>query len=165
MIQPIKIVFTDCDGVLTDNRVYQHENGQELLCFHKADGIAVSALRDIGIKVVIVTGERSSAVVRRAEKLHVECWQVGADHSKQYAVESVLAREGLSWKDAAYIGNDETDVYCLFHAAIGILPADHIVPGLNSGRFSKDEMAIIATLSIRGGAGVLYAALPLLRRK
>ena len=169
----IHIVFTDCDGVLTDNRVYVQDNGCECLAFHKADGLAVKILRDRGIKVVMVTGEMHCAAVRRAEKLQVECWQLGGSMTKMQVVDKVLEREHISWENVAYLGNDDTDWDCLYKARLGIVPYDHMVTNLLvpqiAGLVVDDQppvnVAKINALAVPGGAGVLYASLSLLTRR
>ena len=71
-IAKVKLLITDCDGVLTDTGVYYSAQGEEMKRFSIRDGMGVERLRTIGIETGIMTGERSGSVVKRAEKLHIK---------------------------------------------------------------------------------------------
>ncbi len=45
----IRLVLSDCDGVLTDTGVYYSEHGEELKRFSIRDGMGVELLRHAGI--------------------------------------------------------------------------------------------------------------------
>ena len=63
----IKLVLTDCDGVLTDGGVYYGSDGEVMKRFFIPDGMGVRRLREIcGIETGIVTGETSPSVKARA---------------------------------------------------------------------------------------------------
>jgi len=107
-IKPIKILLTDCDGVMTDGGMYYSENGDELKKFNTRDGMAVQLLRKQGIRFGIITGEKSDLVLRRAEKVKAdECWLGVAN--KLVVVDQICAKYGLSYQELAYIGDDCND--------------------------------------------------------
>src|SRR6202000_2363940 len=69
----LKLLITDCDGVLTDGGVYYGENGEDLKKFNIRDGMGVERLRKLcGIETAIITGEKSPSVIQRAKKLQIE---------------------------------------------------------------------------------------------
>ena len=69
----IKILFTDVDGVLTDNGVYYSAEGEELKRFSFRDGMGVERLRKlVNIETGIITRENSKPVAKRAEKLKIK---------------------------------------------------------------------------------------------
>lgn len=43
-INQLEAIVFDFDGVLTDNRVYVNENGQEMVCCSRSDGLAFDVL-------------------------------------------------------------------------------------------------------------------------
>ena len=45
--EKIKMLITDCDGVLTDGGVYYGENGELMKKFNIKDGMAVERLRNL----------------------------------------------------------------------------------------------------------------------
>ena len=65
----IRLVLTDCDGVLTDGGVYYGAEGELMKRFHIRDGMGTQRLRLAGIETGIITGELSPSVKKRAEKL------------------------------------------------------------------------------------------------
>ncbi|APR83071.1 3-deoxy-D-manno-octulosonate 8-phosphate phosphatase [Minicystis rosea] len=104
----IKLVVTDCDGVLTDTGVYYSERGEELKRFSIRDGMGFERLRDAGISIAIMTGEMSGSVARRAEKLKARAL-LGVKDKATY-LETVLAEMQLSAGETAYIGDDVNDL-------------------------------------------------------
>lgn len=108
----VKMVLTDCDGVLTDGGMYYSENGDELKRFNTRDGVAVQLLREHGIRFGIITGEKVDLVRRRAEKLKADgCW-VGISN-KMAVVDQICEEYGLTYGELAYLGDDCNDVAVL----------------------------------------------------
>ena len=57
-IKKIKLVLTDCDGVLTDTGVYYSDQGEVMKRFSIRDGMGIERLRNlVNIETGIVTGE------------------------------------------------------------------------------------------------------------
>lgn len=123
-LQRIKLVLTDCDGVLTDGSVYYSELGERFKRFNIRDGMGVERLRVLaGIESAIVTGEVSESVVRRAEKLGIVECHLGAK-DKAAVVKSLLARRDLSGAEVAYLGDDVNDLPAFELAGVTACPAD-----------------------------------------
>ena len=74
----VRLLLTDCDGVLTDGSVYCSPDGEGLLRFSRRDGMGVARLRDAGIDTGIVTRENSPIVAQRAKKLGITELHQGA---------------------------------------------------------------------------------------
>src|ERR1700742_4648841 len=109
----IKLVLTDVDGVLTDNGVYYGEQGEVMKRFSIRDGMGVERLRkECGIDTGIVTGELSPSVARRAEKLTITQLHLGIK-DKLRRLNEIMTREGLSWEEIAFIGDDVNDLEVL----------------------------------------------------
>ena len=68
----IKLVGTDIDGVWTDARMYYSAEGDVMKSFSTYDGMGVKLLREAGIPLIIMTGEDTGIVAKRAEKLGPE---------------------------------------------------------------------------------------------
>ncbi|MFC0186086.1 hypothetical protein ACFFJX_28095 [Pseudarcicella hirudinis] len=61
----IKLLLTDCDGVLTDGGVYYGESGEVLKKFNIRDGMGVERLRKFAdVQTGIITGELSPSVAK-----------------------------------------------------------------------------------------------------
>ena len=65
----IKLFLMDCDGVLTDGRIWVLENGEDQKAFHTRDGLGLELLHRAGVKSGVISGRVSSALTRRAAKL------------------------------------------------------------------------------------------------
>ncbi|HTJ83887.1 MAG TPA: hypothetical protein VL400_19345 [Polyangiaceae bacterium] len=104
----LKLVLTDCDGVLTDAGVYYSARGEEMKRFSLRDGMGVERLRDAGIVTAIVTREKSEIAMRRAEKLKIRA-HVGI-FDKSAALAEILAEHGVAPTEVGYIGDDVNDL-------------------------------------------------------
>jgi 3-deoxy-D-manno-octulosonate 8-phosphate phosphatase (KDO 8-P phosphatase) len=104
----LRLVLSDCDGVLTDGSVYVSGQGEELKRFSLRDGMGVERLREGGVETAILTRERSPIVAARAAKLGVLLFDGVRD--KQEALSRILAEERLAGAQVAYIGDDTNDL-------------------------------------------------------
>jgi YrbI family 3-deoxy-D-manno-octulosonate 8-phosphate phosphatase len=118
----IKLIVSDFDGVMTDNRVLVDENGKESVFVSRADGQAIHMLRDMGIDLVIMSTETNGVVAKRAEKLKVECIQCISDKEQQ--LKKYSNDRNIPLENIAYIGNDINDYNALRLAGIKIVPND-----------------------------------------
>jgi YrbI family 3-deoxy-D-manno-octulosonate 8-phosphate phosphatase len=140
----IRLVVTDFDGVMTDNRVYVFDDGREAVRCTRADGLACDLLRAADIEVVILSTESNPVVAARARKLGVEVTQDCTD--KGSAMRALLAERGLGSDEVVYIGNDVNDLPAFEAVSVTIAPAD--------AHHTIRERATIVTHA-RGGEGVL----------
>jgi 3-deoxy-D-manno-octulosonate 8-phosphate phosphatase (KDO 8-P phosphatase) len=120
----VRLVLTDCDGVLTDAGVYVSPEGERLKRFSLRDGMGVERLRTIGqIPTGIITRENSAIVARRAEKLKIEECHLGI-REKLPEVRAIAERRGLTLAQVAYIGDDVNDLEVLDVVGLAAAPAD-----------------------------------------
>lgn len=120
--QAVRVVFFDVDGVLTDGGLYFGESGETLKRFHTLDGHGIKLLQRAGITPAVVTGRDSPALRRRLEALGVVHARYGTE-DKRPAAEEILGELGLSWADAAAMGDDWPDLPMLRRAALACAPA------------------------------------------
>lgn len=120
----VRLVLTDCDGVLTDAGVYVSADGERLKRFSLRDGMGVERLRTIGnIPTGIITREQSAIVAKRAEKLRIEELHLGV-RDKLPTVRAIAAARDLSLEEIAYIGDDMNDLEVLDRVGLSAAPAD-----------------------------------------
>jgi 3-deoxy-D-manno-octulosonate 8-phosphate phosphatase (KDO 8-P phosphatase) len=112
----VRLVLTDCDGVLTDGGVYYSAEGEALKRFSVRDGMGVERLRLAGIGTAIVTREDSDLVAGRAVKLGLVFLFAGV-RDKGRHLDVICHETGLGLAEMAYIGDDVNDVDIL--AAVG----------------------------------------------
>lgn len=104
----IKLFLTDCDGCLTDGGMYYSENGDELKKFSTLDGLGIGLMRERGIPCGIVTGENTTLVARRAEKLKLDILKMGVK-DKLSTVQEICRERGITLQEVAYVGDDVND--------------------------------------------------------
>jgi 3-deoxy-D-manno-octulosonate 8-phosphate phosphatase (KDO 8-P phosphatase) len=120
----IKLVLTDCDGVLTDGGAYYGENGEVLKKFNIRDGMGVERLRTIAhIETGIITGELSPSVRKRAEKLNITELHLGIKN-KSAVLATILKDKNLQADEIAYIGDDVNDIDIMTQCGLTACPAD-----------------------------------------
>jgi YrbI family 3-deoxy-D-manno-octulosonate 8-phosphate phosphatase len=149
-----KILFTDFDGCLTDDRVWLNQEGKEFVAANRKDGLAVKRLQNLGIQVVIASTETNKVVLARGNKMGVDVIQGLAD--KAEAVEQYLKQRNLTWSDAWYIGNDVNDLGALKKAYLSLCPADAI---------KKVRKTVDVVLKTNGGYGILEEIVTTLESK
>ena len=131
----VRLVLTDCDGVLTDAGVYYSERGEELKRFSLRDGMGVERLRvHAGIETGIVTREAGGAVRARAEKLGITELHLGA-LDKAAVFRAVASRAGLRLDEVAFVGDDVNDLPALGLAGFSACPADALAVVRDSVHF------------------------------
>ena len=119
----IKLLLMDCDGVLTDGRLWLLENGEEQKSFHTHDGLGLSLLHRAGVKSGIITGRSSQTVTRRAAELGVEFVQQG-EGEKIEAFEQVMLLAGVMENEVAFIGDGLTDIPLMQRSELAVAVAD-----------------------------------------
>ena len=112
----IRLVVTDCDGVLTDGSVYYGASGERLRRFSVRDGMGVERLREAGIETAILSGERCDSIRGRAQKLALRHVHLGV-RDKRAELPRILAAAARTDEEVAYIGDDTNDLGVLFHLA------------------------------------------------
>ena len=90
----IRLIISDCDGVLTDGKLYYGAEGEVLKVFNVKDGTAIKALMAEGSKFGIVSGRGSAALAKRAEELGLDFCQMNISEKAQ-AVAGIRAQYGI----------------------------------------------------------------------
>lgn len=121
----IKLFLTDCDGVLTDAGMYYFEDGNEAKKFNTRDGMAFKLLREQNIKIGIITGENTTIVKRRSEKLKMDFTFMGVE-DKVKCVEELIKKIGITYDNILYVGDDINDLKLLQKVGISCAPKDAV---------------------------------------
>ena len=123
LAQPVRVAFFDVDGVLTDGGLYFSEVGETLKRFHALDGHGIKLLQQAGITPAVVTGRDSPALRLRLKALGVMHARFGTE-DKRPAAEQILATLGLTWAQAAAMGDDWPDLPVMRRCALACAPAN-----------------------------------------
>lgn len=103
------LLILDVDGVLTDNRIWLNGDGEEWKAFHVPDGTGIVLMKQAGVELALLSGRASGVVHRRAEELGIQRHLSGI-HTKESAVDDILAETGIDAKDTVYVGDDLIDL-------------------------------------------------------
>jgi len=121
----IKLLLMDCDGVLTDGRIWIFENGEDQKGFHTRDGLGIDLWHRAGFESGIISGRNSSALERRAQSLGVKYLWQGRDDKRQ-AFADTLAQAQVNGDEVAFIGDDLTDLPLMVQSGLAIAVGDAV---------------------------------------
>lgn len=150
MFNNIKLIVYDFDGVMTDNKFYLDQLGNELVQLSRADGLAIAEFKKLNIQQIIISTEKNPVVSKRANKLKIKCLQ-GIEDKKQ-ALLQFCKKYNFDLKNVAYVGNDINDEEVMKIVAFRFCPLD-----------SHKSIKSIANnvLNAKGGDGVIRELLDL----
>lgn len=123
----VKFVGLDVDGVLTDGGVFLGDvAGQrhEFKRYDIQDGLGIKMLQAAGIVVGIITGRVSESVALRAEELGVDELVQDKDARKIGALREILSRRGITFAEAAFVGDDIPDLGVLREVGLPVVVAN-----------------------------------------
>ena len=148
--QKIKLLLFDVDGVLTDGKIFifpapagieqptqQHaakhggqggfglhsQNMVEAKGFHAHDGAAISLARLGGIKSGLITKRISETVALRARDLKLDHVHQGIQ-DKLTVFEEILRQEGITSREAGYVGDDVIDLPVMRNCGFAVAVAN-----------------------------------------
>ena len=121
--QDVRVAFFDVDGVLTDGGLFFSETGETLKRFNTLDGHGLKLLQKAGIVPAVITGRDSAPLRVRLHALGVEHAVFGTE-DKRPAAEQMLATLGLTWAQAAAMGDDWPDLPVMRRSALACAPAN-----------------------------------------
>lgn len=148
----VKLLLMDCDGVLTDGRLWLLESGEEQKTFNVRDGLGLDLWRRAGLKSGIISGRNSSALERRARDLGIEYVRQGSE-DKSRDFDELLILAGVEESEVAFVGDDLNDIPLMLRAELAVAVAD------------ASEEAIAAAHYVthaRGGAGAVREVVELI---
>ena len=120
----IKLLLMDCDGVLTDGRLYFSENGETLKVFHVRDGQGLATWHKAGFRSGIISGRDAKKILeRRVEELGMHYLRTGSS-DKTKDLGEIIADAKVDLSEVAYIGDDIGDICLLEKVGLPIAVAD-----------------------------------------
>ena len=147
----IKIIVYDFDGIMTDNKVFIDQNGNEMVQVNRADGLGIAEIKKLGIKQIIISTEKNPVVSARALKLGIPCLQ--GIENKNLALIDYCKNNNIDLQNVAYVGNDINDKNVMEIVGIKFCPSDAHESILNI----SDHI-----LNAKGGGGVIRELLDLI---
>jgi N-acylneuraminate cytidylyltransferase len=120
--EKVSLVVFDFDGVMTDNRVWVTQSGEETVAANRSDGMGIELLLKAGFKAVIISTEPNPVVAVRAKKMGLPYFHDVGD--KAQVLKAYLEKEAVSPGETLYVGNDINDLPCFPLVACAVAVAD-----------------------------------------
>ncbi|MBR6163519.1 HAD hydrolase family protein [bacterium] len=148
----IKIIISDFDGIFTDGSVLVYDNGTTAKRLDYSDIMGIALAYKKGYEVVIISGEKSSAIDFLLKKFPLlKAYQ--DIRNKKEVVENLLNEKNLTFENVLYLGDDVNDIDCLKSSGLKftVENANYKVKELN-----------IPILKHKGGYGAFREAVDML---
>lgn len=130
-IRSIKALLLDCDGILTDAKVWYGGEGAWRRAYSIRDGYGLKKLIDAGFIVGIITSSATEDIRERAKSLKIQHFYEGR-FDKVKAFEEFKAKTGLKNNEVAYMGDDDPDVPLLEIVGFAATVADALPSALKA---------------------------------
>jgi YrbI family 3-deoxy-D-manno-octulosonate 8-phosphate phosphatase len=125
----------DCDGVLTDGRLYFSSRGEEMKVFDVRDGQGIALWHAAGFKSGIISGRGAGDIIqKRADELGIEFVRVGV-HDKVDEFEKIISSLGIDGSNVAYIGDDVGDLAVMAKVGFSVAVADAVESVKNAATY------------------------------
>ncbi len=106
----IKMIISDFDGVFTDGSLYigkSYDDSYKKVSYKDVMGVSLAIKR--GLKVAIISGEKTPAIDVIAQKFALD--DVFQDiRDKATVVASIMAKHNFSADEVVYLGDDVNDI-------------------------------------------------------
>ncbi len=119
MLDRIRLLVLDVDGVLSDGRILYDSTGVETKAFFAADGQGVKYWLRSGHRAAILSGRHSQAVQPRAAELGIDLVRTGAK-DKLPAFLDLLREAECAAEEVAYVGDDLVDIPAMARAGFAV---------------------------------------------
>jgi 3-deoxy-D-manno-octulosonate 8-phosphate phosphatase (KDO 8-P phosphatase) len=122
-VERVKILVLDVDGVLTDGRLFYHDDGTESKAFDVRDGHGTKMLKQAGIESVLISGRSCPSVDKRAADLGITEVVQGV-RDKVPILENLLSERHLKLEEVAFVGDDVVDLTVMNRVGLAVAVAD-----------------------------------------
>lgn len=106
----VALVVFDFDGVLTDNRVWVNQHGEEMVAAYRSDSLGINRMRKAGIEAIVISTETNPVVTARCKKMNLPVIQGVED--KVAVLTDYLLKKGIDPSQVVFLGNDFNDIPC-----------------------------------------------------
>jgi len=134
IIKKLRIIITDVDGVLTDGGMYYSNQGEVMKQFNTKDGMGLELIRKKGLKVAIMTKEKSDIVLQRAMKLKVDDVYINVE-DKLELTKKLAAKHDIKMDEICYIGDDVNDIAVLRNVGFPVSVANAVANVMSVAKY------------------------------
>lgn len=119
----IKAIFFDVDGVLSNETIPMHPDGEPMRTVNIKDGYAMQYAVKCGLHLAIITGGTTPSIRKRYEGLGLKDVVLGAA-VKISVYEELKAKYGLADEEILYMGDDIPDYEVMTRCGLPCCPSD-----------------------------------------
>jgi 3-deoxy-D-manno-octulosonate 8-phosphate phosphatase (KDO 8-P phosphatase) len=148
----VRLLLMDCDGVLTDGKIYLGNKGEVFKAFHVRDGQGLVLWHSAGFFSGIISGRKSKILQARADELGISIVKQGVKN-KVSVLEGILNRLNLSAEETAFIGDDINDICLMLRVGLPITVADAVAEVKNVAKLVTKN---------KGGCGAVREVIEIL---
>jgi len=123
LCQPIELILSDVDGVLTDGAIVLDNQGIETKRFNNRDGMGIVLWRKAGYRFGLITLRSSHLVKIRAGELGIDLIRQGTAE-KLPVLRQILDELDLKPEQTCYLGDDLPDLPVVRAAGLGVAVSD-----------------------------------------
>lgn len=122
----IKLLLMDCDGVLTDGKLYFSEYGEQLKVFNVRDGQGLAMWHKAGFRSGIISGRNAKNILeKRATEIGIHYIRAcSVDKARDF--EDILQDANVTSEEVAFIGDDLGDIGLMLKVGLPIAVADSV---------------------------------------
>jgi YrbI family 3-deoxy-D-manno-octulosonate 8-phosphate phosphatase len=158
MVKKIKIIFLDCDGVLSTGSFFYTEDGKFLKEFSSMDGKGFSQAKKNGIHLLVISEEPHEKGVnitkRRCEDQKIDFAHAKNPEDKLLIAKKYADKKGVVLKECAFVADDIGDWFLFREVGLPVAVAN----AYNKLKiFAKENNGYITQLS--GGRGAVREAI------
>jgi len=142
----VNLLLMDCDGVMTDGRLYFSADGEALKVFHVRDGQGLASWHKAGFASGIISGRDAREIIgKRAAEIGIKyVYTSSEDKSADFL--KIIADAGTTADRVAYIGDDLGDIELMKLVGLPIAVADAAAETIEAAK-------LVTTLN--GGCGAV----------
>ena len=119
----LKLIVVDIDGTMTDGSIYYDNMGNEIKKFNTRDAAGFFCLKAAEIQTVVMTGRESSATLRRANELGIDCVYQNIGNKNGF-LDKLIKDRCITYDEIGYIGDDLNDYSAMKSCGFRACPKD-----------------------------------------
>jgi YrbI family 3-deoxy-D-manno-octulosonate 8-phosphate phosphatase len=132
--EPVELILSDVDGVMTDGGVIFDNQGIEVKRFHIRDGLGIKLWQRAGYQFGVITARNSHIVKVRAAELGIDIIRQGFEQ-KLPTLREIMSQLNLQPRQVCYIGDDLTDLAAIQTVGLGVAVADAATEVRNAAHY------------------------------
>lgn len=122
----IKLLLMDCDGVLTDGRLYYTDRGEQMKVFNVRDGQGIVSWHKAGFYSGIISGRNAKKILEaRATELGMHYIKASSQNKAKDFLD-ILQDVKVSSDEVCYIGDDIGDICLMEKVGLPVAVADAV---------------------------------------